>query len=570
MDLKTKTKTNRCQSIVKASIFLTFLLPYTASLAGTITSTTDTSELLNSLTGESNTGSNAYYIGSDLAVGTFTNSPNQFPLPSGIVLSTGNVQDYSGSTNTSGNKTSNLNTDGYAPLTELAGVPTNDAARFGFDFQSTSNKVSFDFVFGSEEYPEYVGSSFNDAFGIYITDQENGNTIQVAKDNSGQPITINSSFMQDGSDGELDGTTGKLHVDVNLTAGKNYSIEFAIADGSDSSYDSTAFISQLEGITEISDPVEIRGLFVGSDEFILHGDSTFGGLKGGDAAQRIRDAFANLGNASKEDNALEVLKGTYLKSKDQDGNTIKEGGQIASTILSKLDSSLSLVDDNDIFVFSLSGHGGVAGENNGIRVGANDQTGWIEDYLLKDVLDNHPEVQKWVILDGCYSGGFWDELQEVPNVTFLSSVAGDKLSNYYRATGKSMFSNGVVEALTEDIDTIDLNGNGIIDLYEIETFLINYEPLLGILNSTTEHYDKYDEEIFAYSRYAPSDDPLLEYDPLKIGNFIVQSNSESKILGSINQSISSNLNAVNVPEPSTLVIMLVGLMALLRTDKQAR
>jgi hypothetical protein len=45
----------------------------------------------------------------------------------------------------------------------------------------------------SEEYPEFVGSSFNDVYGVNL------NGVQVAVDNEGNPITINGPFFSGGS-----------------------------------------------------------------------------------------------------------------------------------------------------------------------------------------------------------------------------------------------------------------------------------------------------------------------------------------------------------------------------------
>jgi len=549
--------TNTVLRMKKVSFLIALLLPYTASLAGTITSTTNTNELLNSLSGENGFGSNAYYIGSDLAVGSFTNSPNQFSLSKGIILSTGNVQDYSGNVNTSGSNSTSLNTSGYAPLSELAGVPTNDAARFGFDFQSTSNKVSFDFVFGSEEYPEYVGSSFNDAFGVFITD-EDGNVQQVAKDNAGQAITINSSFMQDGSDGELDGTTGKLHVDVSLTAGKNYSIEFAIADGGDSSYDSTAFISQLEGIAEVSDPVEIRGLFVGANETrIKHNlDLDFSvndtGMKGEDMALTQAAAFMQLANANKDE--IKVIGDSYTTDTILFSNAYfssgREGGLDKSTVLESLDEGLALVDDNDIFVFSLTGHGGSTepydtDSENGIVIGEG-ESGYLRDKELANILSKHPDVEKWVLLDGCLTGGFWDELATIPNVSFLSAVDGSHNTTYWADTGYTQFGLGVEDALRLDGSNFisDINKDGLVSFDEFSDHVASVQ----LANWFTDV-----ELVYATDDILPSD----LYEPVdlnKLGTAHRQSNSPSGGQLSSQTQISSLLSPTTVPEPSTLLL----------------
>ncbi|MBK9459454.1 MAG: choice-of-anchor L domain-containing protein [Sphingobacteriales bacterium] len=45
---------------------------------------------------------------------------------------------------------------------------TYDAAVLEFDIVATEPTIEFKYVFGSEEYLEYVGSNFNDVFGFFI------------------------------------------------------------------------------------------------------------------------------------------------------------------------------------------------------------------------------------------------------------------------------------------------------------------------------------------------------------------------------------------------------------------
>ena len=74
----------------------------------------------------------------------------------------------------------------------------------------------FDFTFLSEEFPEFVGSQFNDFFSVLI------DGVEVALDTDGQPITVNNNFF-DGSlstEGTLfDGRTPLLRVTAPLTPG---------------------------------------------------------------------------------------------------------------------------------------------------------------------------------------------------------------------------------------------------------------------------------------------------------------------------------------------------------------
>jgi hypothetical protein len=97
-------------------------------------------------------------------------------IPGGIVLTTGTVKDTLGNSGISHPssffETSSYGTPGDAQLATLAGTTlssTRDACVLEFDFKAAGDTVKFNYVFGSEEYPEYACTSFNDVFGFLIT-----------------------------------------------------------------------------------------------------------------------------------------------------------------------------------------------------------------------------------------------------------------------------------------------------------------------------------------------------------------------------------------------------------------
>jgi hypothetical protein len=119
-----------------------------------------------------------------------------------------------------------------------------------------ANCLSFDFRFLSEEFPEFVGSSFNDAF-IAELDNSNwtteGSTINApnnfAFDEQGNPISINStgstSVSAEAASGTTyDGATQLLQARTPITAGA-HSLYLSIFDQGDSSYDSAAFVDNV-------------------------------------------------------------------------------------------------------------------------------------------------------------------------------------------------------------------------------------------------------------------------------------------------------------------------------------
>ena len=81
----------------------------------------------------------------------------------GIILSTGNATDAEGPNNrTDTGEGVNLGKRD-ADLSKLIGTSSmHDVVALEFDFTPTTEEVSFEYVFASEEYCEYVGSQFND------------------------------------------------------------------------------------------------------------------------------------------------------------------------------------------------------------------------------------------------------------------------------------------------------------------------------------------------------------------------------------------------------------------------
>lgn len=160
-----------------------------------VTSTTSSSTLTNSLFGpRMETFGEATLISSAESAGLFTNGNAAFTngagFNSGIILSSGNVTDAMGSNDSSGTST---NLDIFGTDDTGASIPdgsavldgifqdsgqtftTNDATSLTFQFQTTSvSDLNFNYIFASEEYNEFVGSSFNDVFAFVLTLDSNG------------------------------------------------------------------------------------------------------------------------------------------------------------------------------------------------------------------------------------------------------------------------------------------------------------------------------------------------------------------------------------------------------------
>ncbi|NJM21013.1 MAG: PEP-CTERM sorting domain-containing protein [Richelia sp. SL_2_1] len=247
-----------------------------------ITPTNDGNTLVNTILGSGITvvPGSVNYTGASGASGIFTNGNSSgIGINSGIILTTGQASDAVGPNNLDNTTTGN-GTPGDADLNALIPQNTNDAATLEFDFESAGGNIFFNYVFASEEYNEFVNSSFNDVFAFFLDGQNialiPGTTTPVSINNvnGGNPLGNNASNSQfyvnnDPSDGgpffdiEYDGFTKVFTAQaLGLTPGK-HTIKLAIADAGDSILDSAVFIqgSSFSDTPpeEIPEPMTILG-----------------------------------------------------------------------------------------------------------------------------------------------------------------------------------------------------------------------------------------------------------------------------------------------------------------------
>ena len=185
-------------------------------------------------------------------------SPTQSGYLDGIVpgsrawvLSTGEVSDAVGSP--SQFASTGLGTAGDADLSQLSGFPTHDAASYTIDVVPSGTTLKIRYVFASEEYPEYVGSGFNDVMAVYV-DGENcalvPGTTQPVSINTINAVTNSSYYVNNtaGTSGyqtTFDGLTKPLVCSVPVAPGVPVQVKIAVADASDYAYDSAvALIDQ--------------------------------------------------------------------------------------------------------------------------------------------------------------------------------------------------------------------------------------------------------------------------------------------------------------------------------------
>ena len=203
---------------------------------------------------------NISFIGDSAQLGWLTDGDSvALGINDGLVLSTGIAANVSNGANLSGGNWSVLSTN--TNLSSLTGFQTYDLAQLDFDFIATGDSMTFQFVFGSNEYPEWVGSNFNDIFGFFVNGpgivgpNNNGAVNLALVPGTNQVVSINTinanmnaNLFHDNSTFVIpnlycDGYTVPMFASLgSLVVGETYHITLAIADASDAALDSWVFL----------------------------------------------------------------------------------------------------------------------------------------------------------------------------------------------------------------------------------------------------------------------------------------------------------------------------------------
>lgn len=214
--------------------------------------------------------SNVTYQGFPSQIGTFSNGSTNIGFDSGLIMATGNIGLAPGPNDANG---SSWGFGVLTPDSELMplanGSLTYDRANIEFDFIPTQNTVSFEFVFASEEYCEYVNSQFNDVFGFFISGPGINGTQNIALiPSTNVPVAINTVNHLTNSnlyihntpvinlscltvppangpatiETQYDGFTRKLVALATVVPCQKYHIKLKLADVGDGVWDSAVFL----------------------------------------------------------------------------------------------------------------------------------------------------------------------------------------------------------------------------------------------------------------------------------------------------------------------------------------
>ncbi len=249
---------------------------------------------------------NIKYKGAQYSIGKFkTEESAHIDIKSGLILSTGFAKDAEGPNN-GGGAGQYLHMPGDRQLVRLANNVTMDACILEFDFVPKYNKIEFQFVFASEEYPEYINKGVNDVFGFFLNELEKKNVVNLAVvPGTNDPISVdninhkknaqyfikneywslNSPKIVEGNhevneyayNFQFDGLTKWLTASADVTPNVAYHLKIAIADAGDGVFDSAVFLKSNsfhaeEKKEEIAVKNELIALFE-NEEVSERGDS---------------------------------------------------------------------------------------------------------------------------------------------------------------------------------------------------------------------------------------------------------------------------------------------------------
>ncbi len=428
-----------------------------------IVSNLSNTDILNKLLGDTTglSNINLTVTGDRQAYGTFDGAP--FDIDSGIVLSTGKVTDLAGVNNSSGTTTSFGTSDpggGFDPIT----------LKIDFNTDNNSRQVFFQYVFGSEEFTDYSGSSFNDLFtltlnGVNLAKLTDGKTASINNlTPSAQPATWSADYI-DNPQGTgplsgkviLDGYTKTLTFAGTLLPNAKNTLEIKIKDVSDGALDSAVFLKG--GSLGVVDPTTLANAITIADNdpppVVSIADVSFNEGKDGTSTGTFTVALSNPSSllttvdyATTDGTAIAGIDYTKV-----DKTTISFApGEISKTIVVPLMGDL--VDEVDkAFTINLSN------PTSGATLGNTTATGTIlNDDTPLSIAVTDATAAETTAGETANPGQFVitrsGDLNKTLTVKYKLSGGSTNGEDYQTLTGTSIFAAGIDKAFI-DINPID-------------------------------------------------------------------------------------------------------------------
>ncbi len=214
--------------------------------------------------------------------GVFSGDDSNLGMEKGLLLTSGNIANAIGP-NVGFNSNEGLGNLGDPDLDSLSiGNPSFDACVVEVDVFVPTDELTFEYVFASEEYAEYINQNLNDIFAFLVSGpgitglpslngQENialipGTTIPVEVNSinhtinwqyyrsneldASNPLSPGGrSLSYDGMTSDFLGAKKTLTARKKVTPCETYHLKLAIGDRGDDVFDSGVFISEIQGGT---------------------------------------------------------------------------------------------------------------------------------------------------------------------------------------------------------------------------------------------------------------------------------------------------------------------------------
>jgi gliding motility-associated-like protein len=268
---------NNCFKAIASITLLFFFNQYLLAqpitvVDGNTTPYTPENLITNVFLGDGVLVTNVSFFGDPLAVGYFSDGLPTIGVDRGVVMSSGRVSSESGGTGIDNPGSTFASYDTNTTVGDLdlnnitGGLGERDVCKYVISFVPTSDTLEFNYVFASEEYPEYACSSFNDVFGFFISGPGFNGPYELNAENIAlipgtiTPVSINNIHPQNG--GNCPPVNEEFYVDNNfsnthpvydgytqvftaravVTPCEEYTIKLAISDAGDQIFDSGVFL----------------------------------------------------------------------------------------------------------------------------------------------------------------------------------------------------------------------------------------------------------------------------------------------------------------------------------------
>lgn len=191
----------------------------------------------------------------------YVDAANTIGIESGLLLTTGSVENALGPNDSPGASTGRDWNHSVEPdLDKLSNTHDGgnfyDACILEIDVIPSTNKITFEYLIGSEEYGEFL--QYDDAFAILFGEKGGEKTMISKIDGTTQKISVSNVNVEKHANHyhsnekadtpmaqtwQYDGFTQKFTSEQPVVAGKKYTIKLILADYHDNIYDTGAFVN---------------------------------------------------------------------------------------------------------------------------------------------------------------------------------------------------------------------------------------------------------------------------------------------------------------------------------------